>query len=230
MQSMERDGIIVLKNKIAASTIDALKNEINKISKVVIAKLNTMDRPIKTYSDIAERQLNRLDYRCGFTGAIFKEVEKSIIQLIKAISPTIDFRHYWGAIPSLGGSGPTDIHRDVYPILNTCKGNDLDLFDIHLPPYYLTVFIPLIDITKENGPTEFVKGSHRKKTVDETQEEIVAPLLSTGDVVIFDGRTLHRGTPNKTKNEKLIAYITFVANWYHDQTFEINNYLFPELL
>ena len=43
------------------------------------------------------------------------------------------------------------------------------------------------------------------------------------------GRTLHRGTPNKTNHEKLIAYITFIAHWYHDQTFKINDYLFPEL-
>lgn len=223
------DGVTILKQKISIDKIHALTDEINKIRKIVMVKIDKMDRPLKTYSDIAERELNRLDYRCGFIAEIFQKVFTPINQYIKEISPTIDFRHYWGAIPSLSGSGPTAIHRDVYPILNTSEGNNLDSIDISLPPYYLTVFIPLVEITEENGPTEFVKGSHKKKIVDETQVEIYAPLLHPGDLVIFDGRTLHRGTPNKTQHEKLIAYITFVANWYHDQTFDINNYLFPEL-
>ena len=227
---MARDGVIVLRNKISTETIQALTDEINHIRSIVMAKISTMDRPLKTYTDIAERQLNRLDYRCGFTANIFKQTEKSIIDLIKKMSPLIDFRHYWGGIPSQSGSGPTDMHRDVYPILNTCEGNDLDLLDINLPPYYFTVFLPLMEITRENGPTEFIKGSHLKKSGDDSHAEIYAPLLSPGDMVIFDGRTLHRGTPNKTDHEKLIAYITFVANWYHDQTFAINQYLFPELL
>lgn len=229
VEAMMREGIVLLKSRLSREIIQLLNDEIDKIRKSVMSKINKMDRPLKTYSDIAERQLNRLDYRCGFTAEIFNVVAQFILPLIKKISPTIDFRYYWGAIPSLAGSGPTDMHRDVYPFLNTSLDNDLSDIDIHLPPYYMTVFIPLVDITVENGPTEFIKCSFREKEVDEANAPIYAPLLNPGDVIIFDGRTLHRGTPNRTDKEKLIAYITFVANWYHDQTFAINNYLFPEL-
>lgn len=228
-EDMKKDGVILLKNVISLPHIQSLINEINHIRNYVMSKISKMDRPLKTYSDIAERQLNRLDYRCGFHSAIFNEVGASIMELVKHISPTIDFRPYWGAIPSLSGSGPTDMHRDIYQIQNTAKDNDLDDYDVNLPPYYLTVFMPLDQITLENGPTEFIKGSHKKKVVDELHAEIYAPLPSPGDIIIFDGRTLHKGTPNHSSREKLIAYITFVANWYHDQTFSINNYLFPEL-
>lgn len=226
---LQRDGVIKINNAISASHIPILIQEINIIRALVMKKISGMERPIKTYTDIAERQLNRLDYRCGFTANIFDVVAKPILQMIKAISPTIDFRYYWGAIPSLPGSGPTDMHRDVYPFLNTAQGNNLDHHDIQLPPYYLTAFIPLVSITKENGPTEFVKGSHLHSCVDENEVEIYAPHLEPSDLIIFDGRTLHRGTPNQSQKEKLIAYITFAANWYHDQTFKINDYLFPEL-
>lgn len=229
LNQMIEDGVIVFKNKITANSIQILRKEITHIREKVMVKISTMKRPLETYSDIAERHLGRLDYRCGFIADIFHHVAEPIIHVIKKLSPTIDFRHYWGAIPSLGGSGPTNMHRDVYPILNTTEGVNLDLLDIHLPPYYFTVLIPLVEITKENGPTEFIKGSHRIPIVDDTAAEIYAPLLSPGDVVIFDGRTLHRGSANKTNEERLTAYITFVANWYHDQTFTINNYLFPEL-
>lgn len=229
LKKMTQDGVIVLENLITPNNIQTLTEEINHIRSIVMQKINAMPRPLPTYSDIAERQLNRLDYRCGFSADIFKQVIKPIFSWIKEISPLIDFRHYWGAIPSLGGSGPTDMHRDVYPILNTCQGNELSTYDIQLPPYYLTVFIPLVEITPANGPTEFVKGSHLEKIANDKEGEIYAPLVTPGDVVIFDGRTLHRGTPNHTPHEKLIAYITFVANWYHDQTFALNHYLFPEL-
>lgn len=224
-----KDGVFVFKKMFDVEKLQIITNEVNKIREIVMAKIGNRDRPLKTYSDIAERELGRFDYRCGFTSEIFNQIAKPIVSLIKEISPRIDFRYYWGAIPSLGGSGPTDMHRDVYSILNTTEGANLDFLDISLPPYYFTVLIPLVEITEENGPTQFIKGSHYKLIVDESKEEIYAPLLSPGDIVIFDGRTLHKGSANKTKDERVVAYITFVANWYHDQTFVINEYLFPEL-
>lgn len=229
VDQFKRDGVLVFKQLIPFHHQQNIIDEINDIRKIVMAKISGMERPIKTYSDIAERQLGRLDYRCGFIGGIFDEIAKPIVHIIKQLSPQIDFRYYWGAIPSMGGSGPTDMHRDVYPILNTTEGSDLDNLDLNLPPYYFTVLIPMVQITKENGPTQFIKGSHLRPIVDENKEEIYAPLLSPGDIVIFDGRTLHKGSANSTTAERVVAYITFVANWYHDQTFEINDYLFPEL-
>jgi ectoine hydroxylase-related dioxygenase (phytanoyl-CoA dioxygenase family) len=91
------------------------------------------------------------------------------------------------------------------------------------------VLIPLVPITHDNGPTQFIKSSHLKASVDIDLEEIYSPLLTPGDIVIFDGRTLHQGAANNSNDERLVAYITFVADWYHDQTFTINHYLFPEL-
>ena len=229
INNMSQQGVIIIKNIFNTNTIANLMIEINKVRQTVMAKVSKMERPLKTYSDIAERHPGRLDYRCGFKADIFNETAEPIIEVIKKLSPDIDFHHYWGVIPTESGAGPTDLHRDVYPILNKMEGQNLSAPDVLLPPYYFTVLIPLVEITKENGPTEFVKGSHLEQAVDEHSAEIFSPLLQPGDVVIFDGRTLHRGTLNQSKQEKLIAYMTFIANWYHDQTFTINNYLFPEL-
>jgi ectoine hydroxylase-related dioxygenase (phytanoyl-CoA dioxygenase family) len=226
---MTKNGVVVFRKLITETKIPLLIKEIGKIREIVMTKLSTMPRPIETYSDISERHSGRLDYRCGFSADIFQAVAAPIIRLIQQLSPHIDFRHYWGVIPSEGGADATNLHRDVYPILNTTTGVNLDTPDIQLPPYYFTVLIPLVEITHENGPTEFVKGSQHIKVVDEQHAEIYAPLTSPGDVIIFDGRTSHRGAANKSNHERLIAYITFVATWYHDQTFPLNNYLFPEL-
>ena len=229
LKQFNEDGVFVFRQLLDAEKIQIITNEIIKIRQVVMAKIAAMERPLKTYSDIAERELGRLDYRCGFTSELFNKIAEPVVSLIAQLSPRIDFRYYWGAIPSLGGSGPTPIHRDVYSIVNTIAGNNLDALDISLPPYYFTVLIPLVDINEHNGPTRFIKGSHKHPVVNENAAQLYAPLLSPGDIVIFDGRTLHQGSANNTRNERMVAYITFAANWYHDQTFVINDYLFPEL-
>lgn len=229
LQQFTADGLVVFKNFLSVDQLRALGEEIALIRELVMRKISSMQRPLRDYTDIAERELNRLDYRCGFSAEIFAEVVKPIFEIIGTLSPAMGFRHYWGAIPALGGSKETDLHRDIYPLLTTTEGQNIGEFDAMLPPYYFTVLMPLVQITKENGPTQLVKGSHRKLIVEESQAEIYAPLLSPGDVLIFDGRVLHRGSANISNEERLVAYITFVADWYHDQTFAINDYLFPEL-
>jgi ectoine hydroxylase-related dioxygenase (phytanoyl-CoA dioxygenase family) len=229
INKMHNDGFCVFSKKINSEKIQLLTAEVYHVRQIVMQKIASMERPLKTYSDIAERHLGRLDYRCGFTADIFNEVAQPIIKIIRDLSPNVDFKHYWGVVTSLGKSEPTNMHRDVYPILNTMKGMDLDTIDINLPPYYFTVLIPLVKLTQENGPTEFIKGSHLHPNADENSNSTYAPLLQPGDFVVFDGRTMHRGLANQTNTERLIAYITFRANWYHDQTFITNNYLFPEL-
>lgn len=226
LDHFKKDGVFHFKHVLDDKTMHLMTTEVNAIRAMVMKKISLMQRPIKKYSDIVERELGRLDYRCGFTSPIFDEIATIIIQLIKLISPCIDFRYYWGAIPSLAGAGPTSLHRDIYSIVNTTQGENLDQLDVNLPPYYLTVLMPLVKITEENGPTQFIKGSHLKLIVDEHNKERYTPLPAPGDILIFDGRILHRGLANQSNQERIIAYMTFVANWYHDQTFAINEYLF----
>jgi ectoine hydroxylase-related dioxygenase (phytanoyl-CoA dioxygenase family) len=229
LQPFTDDGLIVFKNFLNVDQLRVLGEEIALIRELVMRKISSMQRPLRAYSDISERELNRLDYRCGFTAEIFSEIAKPIFEIIRTLSPAMTFRQYWGAIPALAGSKETDLHRDIYPLLKSTTGQNIGEFDAMLPPYYFTVLMPLVKITEENGPTQLVKGSHRQLIVEESQAEIYAPLLSPGDVLIFDGRVLHRGSANNSNEERLVAYITFVADWYHDQTFAINDYLFPEL-
>lgn len=229
VDEMQNDGVSVIKKMIDPEKIKILVQEINSIRDYINKKISNMERPLKKHTDITERYLDRLDFRCGFTAEIFHQVAEPISEIIKKMSPLIDFNHYWGAIPSLAGAGPTNIHRDIYSLLNTTENVNLCHLDVQLPPYYFTVLIPLVEITRENGPTEFIKGSHKIEIVDEKNAEIYAPLTSPGDIVIFEGRTLHRGSANHSQHERMVAYITYTAEWYHDQTFVVNNYLFPEL-
>lgn len=64
-----------------------------------------------------------------------------------------------------------------------------------LPPHCINVFYPLVDLTDDNGPTEFRIGSHRRD--DAKSSKIEFPLLCpAGSAVLFDYRIQHRGRAN----------------------------------
>lgn len=64
-----------------------------------------------------------------------------------------------------------------------------------LPPHCINVFYPLVDLTEDNGPTEFRIGSHRRD--DAKSSKVEFPLLCpAGSAVLFDYRIQHRGRAN----------------------------------
>ncbi|GMH47530.1 hypothetical protein TrRE_jg47, partial [Triparma retinervis] len=76
-----------------------------------------------------------------------------------------------------------------------------------LPSYSLNVFIPLHDVTESLGPTSFLPGTHSgplsvsansNPTLASLSTGTISPLPSPGDVLVYDYRTIHRGTANTT--------------------------------
>jgi hypothetical protein len=76
----------------------------------------------------------------------------------------------------------------------------------------LTLFIPLVDTTEENGATQFVLGSQNKvgeyaaAAPDALEAEAVTLCLPAGSAVAFDYRTLHRGLRNRTPTDRPVLY------------------------
>lgn len=81
-------------------------------------------------------------------------------------------------------------------------GGHVDV-NMHRPCHVLNVFMPLVDVTENNGPTEMRPGGHflsRDLTrltllakVKKTLRAPVRPCPRAGDALLFDYRTLHRG-------------------------------------
>ena len=101
-----------------------------------------------------------------------------------------------------------------------------------LPPHGLVVFVPLIDIDDEMGPTMFLTGSHIKC---ETAEFVQVPVSDVryvmecpfagpvvqasapkGSAIVFDLRTLHRGLANQRDARRPQLYLTFFQEWFVD--------------
>lgn len=104
---------------------------------------------------------------------------------------------------------------------------------IHLPAHALNIFIPLVDITEEMGPTEFCPGSHfltRNTRPSYVQSSVsleslgytdipVRGTLSTGAALLADFRTLHRALSNRSKHPRPILYFSCAKPWFRDGAF-----------
>jgi hypothetical protein len=96
----------------------------------------------------------------------------------------------------------------------------------HLPCHVMNIFVPLHDLTLAMGPTELRPGTHYHTrnlapmmlaaACRKTLRRAVAPILATGDVLIFDYRVLHRGGANKTMQNRSFLVLTVAKPWFKD--------------
>ena len=101
-------------------------------------------------------------------------------------------------------------------------GEHLDLAQ-HQPVHCLNVFVPLVDVPDNRGPTEFYPASHfttrqpSPMKLDTAQlKPPYAPELKVGDALIFDYRTLHRGKPNLSRTNRPMLVFSFSEEWFTD--------------
>jgi hypothetical protein len=104
-----------------------------------------------------------------------------------------------------------DIHRDAQPLFPEMKAET--------PTFQIAVNFPLVEVTRENGPFEVVRGTHMMTKEEglkklETGELKIEPvLMELGDVMIRDVRGLHRGTPNNTETPRPMVVIGYSRKW-----------------
>lgn len=75
----------------------------------------------------------------------------------------------------------------------------------------MNVFVPLVNLTIENGPTEFCLGSHILGYEEYKEELAQTPTVSAGTPIIFDYRLGHRGMSNESNSCRPILYCTYAA-------------------
>jgi ectoine hydroxylase-related dioxygenase (phytanoyl-CoA dioxygenase family) len=116
-------------------------------------------------------------------------------------------------------------HRDTPLLYEPDEYFDTDVHHrstgVHLPPYAVNVFIPLVPFTEDNGPTEFTLGSHQWGSVwsdDEHNENVVDHRFTApvGSIVFFDYRVVHRGTPNWSPDPRPVIMLVYGRPWWHD--------------
>lgn len=77
------------------------------------------------------------------------------------------------------------------------------------PCHAINVFVPLVDLTTRNGPTEFCLGSHILGNDGFDKDYAETPKPRAGTPVIFDYRLGHRGLGNSSTKCRPIVYCTY---------------------
>ena len=77
------------------------------------------------------------------------------------------------------------------------------------PCHAINVFVPLVDLTLRNGPTEFCIGTHYLGFEDYNKGLVDIPCPVMGTPVIFDYRLGHRGLGNNSSAPRPIVYLTY---------------------
>jgi hypothetical protein len=115
----------------------------------------------------------------------------------------------FGIIVSLPGAAAQHTHFDgiLFP------GSPCNRI---IPPFALTVAIPLVAVDKTNGSTGFFLGSHHHER-HEGEPDFV-PDVALGSALAWDYRVRHRGEANLSDRARPVLFAVYCRRWWQDMT------------
>jgi len=176
------------------------------------------------FAEGVQRAKGRYDILYGFNGNNeFMEVDTRLSPVLSQILRCKRMLLFNGLLHSNPGSNEQLWHADGEHLFPG-SGHS------YLPVHSLNVFVPLVDITEDNGGTEFFLGSHRLTGACENivwqdanhRENIgctgkpVAFTCRAGSAILFDYRILHRGLANTSPEPRPVLYFTYARAWFRD--------------
>lgn len=237
LESLSRDGVALLKNVLDKSQVMKVRemfDDVFEACESAMTEMETEDGRGSFY--VSERNVEGLRVRrTGRRGRFdFKSFDRRDggdlvhrLNLTEAYEPFLAHEAItrvleggamktssgWrlkaaGALTALGEAEVGDWHRDT--------GEGLfgdEAVDLYLPDYYFSALFPLDETSAEQG-TEFVLGSHKipSSQLDNQPRKIAAG--NPGDLLIFNGKMVHRGRPNAKKTSRTLGYLVYTAKWY----------------
>ena len=200
------------------------------------------------FREVSSRCLGRLDMKLD-DGVNIHEMQCPWINTVKSVLGDDCKLAYFGLISSFPQSWNQPFHGD---------GPHLFGKDYQLPPHALNVFVPLQDVTMDLGPTEFFSRSNNletvsvlgkcvgsfahptqsttleaaKKCLDLVHVSIKPLLRASRDCLIYDFRTIHRGTCNTSTSGQVrrVLYLLYCKPWFTEDNinFDLQNSIFAK--
>jgi ectoine hydroxylase-related dioxygenase (phytanoyl-CoA dioxygenase family) len=208
---LERDGVTVLRGLLSRSLVDRWRERFTAVF------ADRAARPDGLAPRERERFYMTLPWEPPFADpAVFAHpvilgiLERVFAQEFVMVQLAVD--------TPLRGSEYQPIHRDFRPLFDDT---------VTTPLYALAVNVPLVEVTKDRGPFEMARGTHRMPK-DEGLARIARGeiamerfLMDPGDVMIRTPLALHRGTPNTTETARPMVVMGYVMHWLHTPKVEL---------
>lgn len=210
--AMERDGLAVLGRLFPAALVERMARDVRR--RHDSGQLREKGR----VRDVAGRYAAVVPFEGPFLDPRFYANAK----LHAALSAVLGKDYCIGSLETViaePGAYRQHLHVDGPMRLDPYRG-DLS----KLPPYAATLYIPLCDISEENGPTALWAGSHKVALLPKPPSDAairrrfreVRMAGKLGEAFLFDYRTFHCGLPNMTSEPRPILVVVFTRSWYRD--------------
>lgn len=117
----------------------------------------------------------------------------------------------FGSVTSMPGAEAMSPHRDSRWLFDDPE------VDTHLPPYAVTVIVPLVGFNHARGTTRFWQSTHQVASDEEAPTHPpVDAEIPVGSVLCNDCRVFHGGTPNVSNERRPMLYFSYQRPWFID--------------
>jgi ectoine hydroxylase-related dioxygenase (phytanoyl-CoA dioxygenase family) len=132
-----------------------------------------------------------------------------LLPILAALLDDVRLFSFRGVV-ALPGSAAQHVHRDGPGLFND------EALDGAVPPFAVSVLIPLVDINEETGTTRVWPGTHREFRAGVGPFFEMDPVIPRGSVLLIDYRLFHGGTQNRSPAPRPILYNVYARPWYRD--------------
>ena len=222
--TFQKYGLVGMKQ--AVDDVEGLRDYALQEFQRLYAAMSTHRSKKKHFKEIMVRDNYRFDFRLDLdANGLWRDYEekgrwKDLVEDI--LGPSYRLVKC-GCVLSLPSCGMQYWHSD-----GIHQGMSADFGSSEAAPTHaLCVFVPLINLSESTGYTEFWAGSHSYDKLLQQKGEQSLPggtlgLMNQGDVLLYDYRTIHRGTSNSSQSARPVCYFLYTRNGYEgveDQNF-----------
>jgi len=226
IETFHRDGFAYLPGVLTDQEVQALRARVDHV----------FDNPEK-YADNLLHDMTAV--RLFETDQLFRDmlVREPLIGLVeRLLGPTCHLIAN-NVVRNGPGKGITKLHVDElmeFPIGEGMTRHDARLT---MPVQRLTVQIMLSDVaTEEDGPTQYVPGSHYAGWVPERTEQnpvfegrgLVSLFCKAGDAYLHNGQCWHRGALNKSNRHRYLLQQSYGQRYISQRFYPYLNYRMPD--
>ena len=213
VEQYKRDGHVLLKNVATKAMIDEYRPHVLEVVDELTQEGDSQGR-ISDYGKMFRQVTNVWRKNEAVKRFVMAERFARIAAELMGVSG-VRLYHDQALIKEPGGK-PTPWHQDFYYwALDT--------------EHTITMWMPLVDVTREMGSMSFVKASHREKAfkqlpISETSQmyfeqvirdqnsEVHSYALKAGDATFHSGRTLHSAHANSSSARREVMTIIYYAD------------------
>ena len=208
INTLRRDGGVIVANQVSAELIDKVKTELRK---PFDAQGNKYQNDFNGYKTL------RLNGILGFSRTSAELIaHPRVMEIADAVLHPNCVNYRIGSCTAIEihpGEGTQELHRDD------------DLYPIRIPgvEFQLSVMWALDDFTEQNGATRIVPCDHSQADISSIKDhDVVQALMPKGSVLYYLGSTIHGGGANHSQLPRSGLINTYSLGWLRQ---EENQYL-----